>query len=435
MTTLQAAQPARRVGGRRWIIVLILLLGGMVNFIDRTALSVAAPEMMKELQLTNADIGLLGTVFSLIYAIFQLPAGWLIDKVGAKRVYTLAIILWSGATALTGACSSKFGLIAARGVLGITEAPCWPSAAKITAAWFPKKERALATGIWDAASKWGPALAPPLLVFLMVTFGWRELFYIAGGFGILFGILLIFAYHQPEKTRWLSGTELEYIKADGGGSAEAIGTGANPIRWRDLFRYRAVWGMILGWFCYIWMFNILTYFVPLYLLKTQNLDMTSVGFLASVPFFGGIIGAFLGGYISKLLVDKGIATPLNAKRATISVSALLGGAALMIAPFFTGLGETLVLLFIGMGMLSSVSANGWALPGDVAPSSMVGSVGGIQNFGGYFAGSLSPLITGMIADATGSYALAFVSGGFIAACSAICYWFIVRTPIEAEATA
>ncbi|MGA1830923.1 MFS transporter [Rhizobium wenxiniae] len=433
MSIQQAAGAAKKIGNRRWIIVAILLLGGMVNFIDRTALSVAAPEMMKELELTNSDIGLLGTIFSLIYALFQLPAGWLIDKFGAKRVYTGAVILWSGATALTGACSSKAGLIAARGVLGITEAPCWPSAAKITAAWFPKKERALATGIWDAASKWGPALAPPLLVFLMVSFGWRELFYIAGGFGILFGLLLIIVYHQPEKTTWLSKDELDYIKADGGGSADAMGEGKNPIRWRDLFRYRTVWGMILGWFCYIWMFNILTYFVPLYLLKTQNLDMKTMGFMASIPFFGGIVGAFVGGYISKWLVDKNIASPLNAKRGVIAVSALAGGFALMIAPFFTSLGGTLILLTIGMAMLSSLSANGWALPGDVAPNSMVGSVGSIQNFGGYFAGSLSPLVTGMIADATGSYALAFISGGFIAACSAICYWFIVRKPIAAEA--
>jgi hypothetical protein len=104
----------------------------------------------------------------------------------------------------------------------------------------------------------------------------------------------------------------------------------------------------------------------------------------------------------------------------------------MVAPFFTDMGSTLVLLTIGMAMLSALSANGWALPGDVAPPALVASVGGIQNFGGYFAGSLSPLVTGMIADATGSYAMAFISGGVIAACAAICYWFIVDKPIEQQ---
>lgn len=432
MTPRGEEAPAKSVGGKRWIIVFLLLTGGMVNFIDRTALSVSAPEMMRELNLTNADIGLLGTVFSLIYAIFQLPTGWLIDKLGAKKVYSLAIVLWSGATVLTGACGSKIGLVLARGILGVTEAPCWPSAAKITAAWFPKKERGLATGIWDAASKWGPTVAPPLLVYLMVTFGWRPLFYIAGGVGILFGLFLLAFYHQPEKAKWLSADELAYIKQGGGGTAEALGQTADSIRWRDLFAYRSVWGMILGWFCYIWMFNILTYFVPLYLLKTQNISISSMGFLASVPFLGGIVGAFIGGYVSKWLVDQGIASPMTAKRAIISVCSVLGGLALMVAPFFTGLAATLALLTIGMAMLSAVSANGWALPGDVAPPSMVGSVGGIQNFGGYFAGSLSPLVTGLIADATGSYALAFVSGGVIAACAALCYWFIVNAPIEAR---
>lgn len=433
LPTSTPSATARSPGNMRWIIVFILLLGGIVNFIDRTALSVAAPHMMSDLNLTNADIGLLGTVFSLIYAICQLPAGWLIDKLGARRIYIATIIFWSGATMLTGVMRSMAGLIFARGLLGVTEAACWPSAAKITSAWFPSKERAMATGIWDASSKWGPAIAPPLLVMVMLTFDWHVLFYIAGGIGVLFGIVLAVFYRQPEQARWLSRAELDYICEGGGGTAAALGSAVQeqtPIRWRDLFRYRAIWGMILGWFCYIWMFNILSYFVPLYLLKTENIDIKSAGILTSVPFFAGIIGAFIGGWVSKILVDRGVASPLTAKRAVISICALLGGGALTAAPFFPGLTSTIVLLSIGMAMLSSVSANGWALPGDVAPKSLVGSVGGIQNFGGYFAGSLSPLVTGLIADATGSYAMAFVSGGLIAACAAICYWFIVRKPLD-----
>ncbi|TKI02630.1 MFS transporter [Martelella alba] len=430
-----APEAARSRGNKRWIIVLILLLGGIVNFIDRTALSVAAPHMMSDLHLSNADIGLLGTFFSLIYAVCQLPAGWLIDKLGARRIYIAAIIFWSGATMLTGVMKSMLGLIFARALLGVAEAPCWPSAAKITSAWFPKKERAMATGIWDASSKWGPAIAPPLLVMIMLATDWRVLFYVAGGAGILFGIILYIFYRQPEQARWLSSQELDYIRAGGGGTASALGSVVQEhkgMRWRDLFRYRAIWGMILGWFCYIWMFNILSYFVPLYLLKTEHIDLKSAGFLTSLPFFAGIIGAFIGGWVSKLLVDRNIASPLTAKRAVISICALFGGLALMAAPFFPGLTATIVLLSIGMAMLASVSANGWALPGDVAPRSMVGSVGGIQNFGGYFAGSLSPLVTGLIADATGSYALAFISGGLIAACAAVCYWFIVRQPIAVD---
>ncbi len=122
---------------------------------------------------------------------------------------------------------------------------------------------------------------------------------------------------------------------------------------------------------------------------------------------------------------------LVAKRVTISVSALLAGITVVCIPFATSLSSTLALLVVAMALLSALSATGWALPGDVAPSAMVGSVGSIQNFGGYFAGSLSPLVTGMIADATGSYTLAFVSGGIIAGCAALCYWFLVTKPITA----
>ncbi|WP_413736259.1 MFS transporter [Sodalis sp. RH21] len=423
---------AKKIGGKRWFVVFLLLIGGIINYLDRASLSIAAPDMMKDLNLSNTDIGLMGSVFALIYALCQLPSGWLVDKFGPKKVYTWAIGLWSFATMLTGACSNLATLLFARGILGVTEAPCWPGAAKITASWFPKKERALATGFWDAASKWGPAIAPPILVAIIVPFGWRSLFYICGGIGLIFMLFFIYAYRQPEKHPTITPEELEYIKQGGGGTAEKIGDTENTISWGSLFKYKCVWGMILGWFCYVWMMNIFTTFLPLYLIKTQNIELKALGIYASIPYFGGIIGAIFGGYVSKWLMDKEIfSDSLKSKRATISVSALLAGITVVAIPFATSLAGTLTLLVIAMAFLSALSATGWALPGDVAPSSMVGSVGSIQNFGGYFAGSLSPLVTGMIADATGSYAMAFISGGIIAGCAALCYWFIVRAPITA----
>lgn len=433
-TVKTTAVVANKVGKKRWFVVFLLLVGGIINYIDRASLSIAAPDMMKDLNLTNTDIGLMGSVFALIYAMCQLPSGWLVDKLGPKKVYGWAIGLWSGATMLTGACSSLASLLFARALLGVTEAPCWPGAAKITATWFPKKERTLATGFWDAASKWGPAIAPPILVAIIVPFGWRSLFYIAGALGLVFLIFFIFLYHQPEKHPTITEEELDYIKEGGGGTAvgNAIGDDGKKITWGSLFKYKCVWGMILGWFCYVWMMNIFTTFLPLYLMKTQNIELKSLGIYASIPYFGGIVGAVVGGYISKWLMDREIfKDSLVAKRVTISVSALLAGITVVCIPFATSLSSTLALLVVAMALLSALSATGWALPGDVAPSAMVGSVGSIQNFGGYFAGSLSPLVTGMIADATGSYTLAFVSGGIIAGCAALCYWFLVTKPITA----
>lgn len=427
-TNASTGVPAKTVGKVRWRVVLWLLLGGIINYLDRANLSIAAPEMMKELHLTNTDIGLMGSVFAWTYALMQLPSGWLLDRLGAKKVYAWAVALWSGATALTGACNSLPALLGGRILLGAAEAPCWPGGAKITASWFPKKERALATGFWDAASKWGPTIAPPILVGIMVPFGWRALFFITGVIGIVFIIFFALFYHKPEDSKSLTKEELEYITADGGGTAQTITE--SKIGWSELFKYRSVWGMILGFFCMIWMLNIFVNFLPLYLFKTQNIEIKDLGIYASIPWFGGIIGAVAGGYITKKMVDRQWAAPLVAKRILISICSILAGITVILLPYVTGLSLTITFLTIALFLLSAISSSAWALPGDIAPPALVASIGSIQNFGGYFGGALSPLITGMIVDATGSYSLAFVSGGIIAACSAICYWFMVKNPIR-----
>jgi sugar phosphate permease len=413
----------------RWTVVIWLLIGGIINYLDRTNLSIAAPAMIKELKLNNTDIGLMGTVFSWTYAVMQLPSGWLIDRFGAKRVYAVAVLWWSIATALTGACNKLLTLVGARFLLGVGEAPCMPTNAKITSQWFPKSERGLATGIWDASSKVGPALAPPVLVAIQMTFGWRALFFITGALGIVFILIFMKFYKSPDKSKKLSKEEFNYIQAGGGASDDNI-QGAK-IKWRQLFKYRSVWGMILGFFCTIWIWNIFLTFLPLYLLKTQNISFKELGIYASIPWIGGILGDVLGGYITKKLVDKGITSPINAKRGLIAICALLAGALVIMIPFVNGLAITITLMTLALCAISAITGSAWALSGDIAPPSMVGSVGAIQNFGGYFGGAFAPLIAGLIADTTGSYSLAFISGGIIAACAAIFYWFVVKDPIEA----
>lgn len=416
-------------GNVRWTVVFWMLLGGIINYLDRANLSIAAPEMMKELHLTNTDIGLMGAVFSWTYAFMQLPSGWLVDRFGAKRVYAIAVSWWSVSTALTGACNKLTSLLGARILLGIGEAPCFPTTAKITSYWFPKKERGFATGVWDSGSKWGPAIAPPILVAIMVAFGWRALFYITGVIGLVFILLFWYNYRNPEEHKTLSQEELEYIKAGGAGAEKNIKHAV--ISWGSLFKYRSVWGMILGFFCNIWIWNIFLNFLPLYLLKTQHISLTQLGIYASIPWFGGIAGDIGGGWITKKLADSGKISPITAKRLLVSLCALGTMAAVVSVPFVNSIGVTVTLLTIAITFIAAMQGGAWALAGDVAPPAMVASVGAIQNFGGYFGGALSPIITGMIVDASGSYMLAFVSGGIVTGFAAICYWFIVKDPIEA----
>jgi sugar phosphate permease len=416
-------------GKARWKVITLLLIAGIINYLDRTNLSIAAPEMMRELHLTATNIGLMGAVFAWTYGLMQLPSGWLVDRFGTKRVLSGAVIWWSLATALTGLCSKLPAFLGARFLLGVGEAPCMPTCAKITSYWIPKQERDFASGLWDSGSKFGPAITPPLLVTIMLLCGWRSLFFITGVMGLAFVVIFWFLYYNPADDKHLSKAEYEYITAGGSGAEQRL-TQAS-ISWLSLFKYRSVWGMVLGYFCTIWIWNIFLVFLPLFLLKTQGISLAKLGIYASIPWFGGIVGEILGGWYTKKLLEKGGHSPMVTKRMVISFNAVVTGIAVCVVPFVHGIAATLAVLTVALFCIASMQGRAWALAGDVAPRSMVASVGSIQNFGGYFGGAFSPIVAGMIVDATGSYTLAFVSGGIIVACAAICYWGIVKHPIEA----
>jgi len=414
----------------RWWILGWLLGGGIINYLDRANLALAAPQMIKELGLTAAGIGLIGSVFSWTYALMQLPAGWLVDRFGSKRIYSVAVALWSVATAAMALCYRLPQFLIARIALGVGEAPCFPTSAKITAAWFPKRELGIATGIWDSSSKWGPALAPIILVPIEVAFGWRALFYLTGALGIVFVAAFLMFYRTPADSKRLSARERELIETETDAGDESA-----HIPWMRLFTKRTIWGMMLGFFCTIWMWNIFLTFLPLYLLKTQNISLAQLGLYASIPYVGGILGDIGGGMITNRLAKRTTVAPFDIRRRLIVVCAILAGISVVLLPSVTGLWPTVALLTLALCFLSAISGSAWAMPGDVAPQRLVGSVGAIQNFGGYFGGAFSPLVAGLIVDATGSYSLAFYSGGAIAALAAACYWFIVRKPIHTVAAA
>ncbi|WP_310634058.1 MULTISPECIES: MFS transporter [unclassified Paraburkholderia] len=426
LTPASAAAATTRANFR-WRVLIWLLIGGIINYLDRANLAIAAPGMIHDLGLTRTQIGLLGTVFAWTYAVMQLPAGWIIDRFGAKRAYAIGMIWWSLATWLTGVVGSIAGLVVMRVLLAVGEAPCWPTSAKITAAWFPAKERGFATGIWDSSSKWGPALAPALLVALMIAFGWRSLFHVTGAIGIVFAVLFLMLYRNPMQSKRLSREEFAYIEAGGGGHEQSL-TNA-PIKWRSLFASQSVWGMILGYFCAIWLWNLFLVFLPLYLLDRFHITLVQLGLYASIPWFGGAVGEIVAGYVATKLVDGGLATPIVAKRLMIVVTSLGAAVCAVALPFVDSIGATVTLMTLGLACIAATIGNAWALAGDIAPNSMIASVSAIQNFGGYFGGAFSPVVAGFIVDRTGSYLLAFVIGGAIAGCAALFYWFMARRAI------
>jgi sugar phosphate permease len=425
--------PRTRFSRAGWWVLVLLLIGGIINYLDRASLSLAAPEMIEELDLTTTDIGLMGTVFSWTYAVMQLPAGWIVDRFGSKPVYAISIALWSGAIAAMGACSRMPAFLAARVGLGIGEAPCFPTSAKITAAWFPRSQRGLATAFWDTSSKWGPALAPLILIPVLTSFGWRTLFYAAGAAGLLFSLLFWLTYRNPSRPAD-AGPAPDAETGAGPAAKEAPAGGSARGSWMKLFTERSIWGLMLGFFCTIWIWNIFLTFMPLYLLETQGLKLESLGLYASIPWIGGIVGELAGGWVSNRLIVRGVPA-LTVRRGLIAVCAVLAGVSVVFVPLATGLTGTMITLTSALAFVSAATGGAWTLAGDIAPQHLVGSVGAIQNFGGYFGGAFSPLVAGMIVDATGSWSLAFYSAGVIAALAGACYWFGVRRPITVPAAA
>lgn len=317
------AQPA--VGRARYKVVAWLVAGGIINYIDRSTLSIAAPEMVKDLGLTMTQIGLMGTVFSWCYALAQIPTGWLSDRVNARIVFAVGLILWSFATMATGLFTGLWLILFCRALLGICEAPCWPVATKIISFWFPRQERGVAIGLFTSSAKWGPAIAPPILVAVMMYFGWRGVFLVSGGAGILVGILFYLFYRNPDKSKTISREELDHIRAGGGGTEHTMSSdkGKNSISWGSLFAYRSVWGLIIGYFCAIWIWNTFIVFMPSYLLHTYDISLAKMGFYASIPWLGGAAGSMSSGFVAKWVAGRFGLTPLKANQRLVASYAML----------------------------------------------------------------------------------------------------------------
>lgn len=410
----------------RWRIVIWLCVCALINNIDRINLSIAAPAMMEELNLSNAQIGLLGSAFAWFYALSQLPSGWLIDRFGAKKVLTLAIGWWSLATVFMGFAQGFVILIILRALLGMGEAPSLPSTAKIVASWFPKKERGLANATWDAALKMGPALFTTVLIAIVSIWGWRWLFFISGGLGLIFTLFFGFFYKNPEQHSKLSKEEYEYIKSD---SIESSTEKNEKISWRKLFTIRSMWGMMLGYFCNIWVYQIFLTFMPLYIMKIHKIEFSKLGLYASIPWIGAMLGDIISGLVSKKLVDKGMGA-IKAKKVVIISAALLQALVVALLPFTTNIVFTVTLMSFALAFNGAVVCHAWSLASDLAPSEMVASVTSVQNFGGFLGGAISPIVAGLLIDATDSYFLVFISAAVVGIVSAISYQFIVKRPIH-----
>jgi len=406
------------------IALTLLLLSGVINYVDRATLAIANPLIREELGLSIADMGLLLSAFLGAYAFAQLPAGALVDRLGPRLMLTLSLGLWSLAQALGGVVQNFAQFFAARLLLGVGEAPQFPTSARVVRDWFNERERGFATGIWNSSSSLGTAISAPLLTVLMLTFGWRWMFAIMGIAGIVIAAIFYLAHRDPGQTA-LTAQEQAYLADDESGAQ----THPPTLRdWRRLFAFRTTWGMIFGFFGTIYVLWLYNAWLPTYLEMERHFTIARTGWIAAIPSLFGVVGSLVGGKLCDVLVDRGVSA-MNSRKYPFA-AALIGTATFTVLTALTP-SSTLAVVFISISLfLIYVSASAaWATASIAAPANCTASIGAMQNFGGYLGGALAPTITGFIVQETNSFQPALLVGAAVAGAAAIVYMLMVRDPI------
>jgi MFS transporter, ACS family, D-galactonate transporter len=387
----------------RWVPILALVaVGTMINYLDRTVLGIAAPSLMKDLGLTAAMMGLVFSAFSWSYALLQIPGGIFLDRFGTRLTYFIAVVCWSACTAAMGLVRSLDALVLTRIGVGIFEAPCFPANSRILATWFPQQERARANSIYSFGQYCGLGFLSVPLFWITQHFGWRGLFFIVGGFGILFGIAWRLLYHEITRTTTANDAEIAYIEAGGGGEYKG-----EPVRfkWRHisaLLGCRQVLGASLGQFGgNSTQVFFLTWF-PTYLVSARGMTFIQAGFMTSLPYIGASTGVLVGGLISDLILKRTGSANLSRKLPIVGGMLL---ASTIVAANYVPIGSNGVVIlimsiaFFGQGMTNL----GWTVVSDIAPKKLVGLTAGIFNFSANLAGIVTPLIIGITFGLTGSF--------------------------------
>jgi ACS family D-galactonate transporter-like MFS transporter len=400
-------------------------LANVINFVDRANLAIAAPSIRADLGLDALGMGLVLSAFFWTYAFLQLPAGWFIDKVGVRVSLALAVGWWSAFTIATGAARGLAQLVGVRLMLGVGEAAAIPSFAKVAFNWFPRSERGLASSIFDSGSRVGSALSLPLVAWLISMVGWRGSFEITGGMGIVWVLAWWFIYRDPERYRAIAPVAVDALLAQRGASAVAAMPDAPKVSWLDLFRYRTVWGMMIGLFCLNFAIYFFITWFPTYLLQSRGFSLASLGTLGMLPALLAIPGGWLGGYVSDSLFRRGWSA--TAARKTCLVAGMLLSSSIALSVLVDNVWACLSLFALAYASLSFAGANVWTLVGEVAPTpAHVASIGGIQNFAGNLAGIFITTFTGVMLSITkGSFVVPLVVAGALCVVGALSYLFVV----------
>ncbi|PTN48642.1 MFS transporter [Achromobacter xylosoxidans] len=412
----------------------MLFITVVINYLDRSNLSIAAPALKDEFGLDTVHEGLILSAFGWTYAAMQIPGGWLVDRVSPRVLYAAALILWSAATFFMGFAGSFVILFVLRLAVGALEAPAYPINNRVVTTWFPERERATAIGFYTSGQFVGLAFLTPVLAWLQHHYGWHMVFVSTGLLGIVWGVLWFMIYREPRQFKGANAAEIELIQ-QGGGVVDldrSVKEKKAPFNWNDLglvMSKRKLWGVYLGQFCLtstLWFF--LTWF-PTYLVKYRGMDFIKSGFLASVPFLAAFIGVLCSGVLSDFLIRRGATVGL-ARKLPIILGLLISTS--MIGANFTDSTPWVIFFlavaFFGNGLASIT----WSLVSTLAPVRLLGLTGGVFNFVGNLSSICTPIVIGFLVTKD-SFAPAIVYVSSLALLGALSYILLVGKVERIEA--
>jgi sugar phosphate permease len=431
------AAPARPSRGR-WYILLLISVMYLITYLDRVNISTAAPVISKEFGFDKVTMGFIFSAFVWSYALFQVPGGWLSDRFGARKVLTGVVTYWSIMTAATAAAFSSVSFIVVRFLFGIGEAGAFPGATRAMQLWYPQSERGFVQGITHSASRLGAAIAPPIVVLIMLggqldlpsfsvsvlALGWRGVFLICGVVGLIWSVWWSWSYRNlPEEHGWVNSAELERIRgrdATGAIKPPPIEKQTN-VPWGTLLRSPNMWAIMCAYFTYVYCLWIFLSWLPTYLIDARHFTLLKGGLLASLPLWAGVVGDTVGGLATDWLLKRTGSAKIG--RRVVAIAGLLGCAVFIVPAALTEDAYTAVYcLTAAMFFLECTIGPSWAVPMDTG-GKYSGTVSGMMNMAGNFGGAISPIVFGVLVQYGNWQAPFIVAASLLVAGSAVwAFW-------------
>jgi MFS transporter, ACS family, hexuronate transporter len=402
----EAARAALAAAGRakrfRWLIVALLFAATAINYIDRQTIALLKPNLQSEFGWDETTYAGIVFWFQFAYAAGYMFFGPLVDRVGARFGYAIAFTIWTVAHMLHGAVRSALGFAMVRILLGLGESGNFPSGIKAVVEWFPKQERALATGLFNAGSNVGAILAPLIVPAITLAYGWRAAFYITGAGSLVWLVAWIALYRRPRESRALSAAELAYIESDPPDPRA-------KVPWRRVIARRETWAFAIGKFLtdpVWWMF---LFWLPDFLVKRHGLNLKNFGPPLIVVYVVSDLGSIAGGWLSSRLIHKGWS--INRARKTTMLICALAVTPIIAAQYVDSLWAAVAIISLATAAHQAWSANLYTIPSDMFPRKAVGSVIGIGGTAGAIGGMIFSLYVGQVLERIGTYTLIFLVCG------------------------